>query len=141
MRYEEYLNEYGSLTYRFRGVSMLPLLRQGRDLIIVKSRDGGYNKGDVVMYRRGPKRHVLHRIIGMRPDGYIIMGDNCTAKEYGIKDEDILGVMTGFIRDGKEYHVSDMPYRAYTCLWLHTIPLRVFLKKTKSFLGKMKSIL
>ena len=30
--FEDYLSKYGSLTYRNRGVSMMPLLKQGRDL-------------------------------------------------------------------------------------------------------------
>ncbi len=34
--YEEYLERNGSLTYTNSGVSMLPLLRQGRDLFTVR---------------------------------------------------------------------------------------------------------
>ena len=115
------------------------LVKGGTDSIIVCGTTG---ESPTVFY---PQKIEVIKAVVRAVDGRIPVianvGDNCTAKEYGIKDEDILGVMTGFIRDGKEYHVSDMPYRAYTCLWLHTIPLRVFLKKTKSFLGKMKSIL
>ena len=34
--YEEYLNKHGTLTNTNVGVSMLPLLRQGRDLFTVE---------------------------------------------------------------------------------------------------------
>ena len=34
--YEECLEKYGTLTYRNVGVSMLPLLKQGRDIFTVR---------------------------------------------------------------------------------------------------------
>ena len=37
MTYEEYLAKYGELTYRNVGVSMLPLIRQGRDTFTVRA--------------------------------------------------------------------------------------------------------
>ena len=50
--YEEYLKRYGSLTYKNTGTSMLPLLKQGRDAIVVWA-VGEYEtckKWDVVLY-------------------------------------------------------------------------------------------
>ena len=129
--YEDYLKEYGSLTYTNVGVSMLPLLKQGRDLFTVeKKSDKRCKKGDVVLYHRPPDQYVLHRVIDVLPDSYVILGDNCIAREYGITDADILGVMTRFTRKGKSHTVSDRSYRIYTSLILHTIPFRVFCKKS-----------
>lgn len=128
--YEEYLDQHGALTYSNVGVSMLPLLRQGRDLFTIAKKGPARCKcGDVVLYRRPPKSYVLHRIVEVRPDSYVILGDNCIAKEYGIQDKDILGVMTAFVRNGHEHSVTDAGYRAYSFLWLHTTSIRVFLKK------------
>ena len=59
----------------------------------------------------------------------MILGDNCVNREYGITDDDILGVMTGFVRDGKQHTVTERGYRLYRFLWLHGAPVRVFLKK------------
>ena len=129
--FEEYLNEHGTLTYTNVGVSMLPLLRQGRDLFTVRRKGTERCKpGDVVLYRRPPDKYVLHRVIEVRPDDYVILGDNCMAREYGIRDADILGVMTGFVRNGKEHTVEELPYRFYTWRMLHLFPLRVFWKKS-----------
>ena len=94
---EECLAENGFLTYRIRGVSMQPMLRQGRDLFtVIPKGPERCKKYDVVLYRRQSDPYVLHRIIEVRPDSYVILGDNCIAKEYGIRDEDILGVLTSF---------------------------------------------
>ena len=100
--YEEILAQEGKLVYTNVGVSMLPLLRQGRDLFIVEKRGPDRLKaGDVVLYRRPPAQYVLHRIVEVREKDYVILGDNCVNREYGITDGDILGVMTGF-RNGKD---------------------------------------
>ena len=128
--YEEYLKKYGTLTYSNVGTSMLPLIRQGKDLfIITKKGKRRFKRGDVVLYRRPPNKYVLHRIIEVRPDDYVILGDNCINKEYGIKDSDILGVMTGFVRSGKEHSIKEYGCILYTMAILGTIPVRVFFKK------------
>jgi hypothetical protein len=132
LRYEDYIEQNGSLTYTNVGVSMLPLLRQGKDMFIVSKRDGQRCKvGDVVLYKRPPDQYVLHRIIKVRQNDYVILGDNCVNKEYGIKDEDIIGVMTRYIRNGKEHDISEKKYRFYSFVWLHSIPLRTGCKKVK----------
>ncbi len=128
--YEEYLEKYGSLTYTNVGVSMLPLLRQGRDLFIVhKKGEERCSVGDVVLYRRPPASYVLHRIVEVRPDSYVILGDNCITREYGIKDSDIIGVMTGFVRGGKEHDTREKAYRLYSCIWMRFAQPRIFCTK------------
>ena len=137
--YEEILAQEGKLVYSNVGVSMLPLLRQGRDLFIVEKRGPDRLKaGDVVLYRRPPDQYVLHRIIQVREKDYVILGDNCVNREYGITDGDILGVMTGFVRDGKQHAVTEKGYRLYTWLCLHGAGLRIFLKRA---MWRVKGIL
>ena len=137
--FEDYIELNGSLTYTNVGVSMLPLLREGKDMFIVSKRNGERCRvGDVVLYRRPPKKYVLHRIIQVRPDDYVILGDNCINKEYGIKDKDIIAVMTGYIRNGKEHNVSEKGYRLYSFIFLNTIPLRTGLKR---LIIKLKSLI
>ena len=128
--YEDYLKKYGSLTYTNTGVSMLPLLRQGKDMFTVtKKGEERCKAGDVVLYRRPPHAYVLHRIIEVLPESYVILGDNCVNKEYGITDDEIIGIMSGYVRGGKEHLITDTVYRVYTKVWMHTIGLRIFIKK------------
>ncbi len=136
--FEEYLDRNGSLTYTNVGASMLPLLRQGRDLFTVRKKGAERCKtGDVVLYRRSPDRYVLHRIVEVRPDDYVILGDNCTAKESGIKDADILGVMTGFVRDGREHTTDEAGYRFYSAVWMRSAGLRIALRKAAQRLKRL----
>ena len=46
-----------------RGVSMLPLLRQGRDAVVLSPLPERLRKYDVVLYRRRNGQYVLHRIV------------------------------------------------------------------------------
>ena len=131
LTYEEYLDRYPRLVRTNVGVSMLPLLRQGRDLFVVEKRGPDrLRAGDVVLYRRPPDKYVLHRIVEVREKDYVILGDNCVNREYGITDADILGVMTGFVRNGKQHTVTEAGYRLYSFMWLHGARVRVFLKRT-----------
>lgn len=139
MTYDDYLNEYGEMTYRFKGVSMRPLLRQGKDLFTVRRKkpDERARKYDVVLYHRG-KDYVLHRVIEVLPEGhYVILGDNCVAKEYDTTDDDIIGIMTGFERGGKTYTVSHPIYRIYARLRVWLAPIRITRKKAVAKLRRL----
>ena len=78
---------------------------------------------------------MLHRIIQVREDDYVILGDNCIGKEYGIRDEDIIGVLTSFTFRGKNITVSDWRYQIYCHIWVTLHPLRISAKKA---LGRLK---
>lgn len=115
--YEEQLDSKGVLIYTNVGTSMMPLLRQNRDLMVIDKRpEGRLKKYDAVLYRRGEK-YILHRILKVTKKDYVICGDNCRRLEYGIADEDILGVLRAVIRDGKEISVNNRCYKVYVHLW------------------------
>ena len=128
--YEEYLRKYHTLTYKNVGVSMLPLLKQGRDSFTVREvkPDESCKIWDVVLYKRGT-HYVLHRIIKIYNDSYDILGDNCIGIERRIPKTDVLGVMTEFTHKGKRCTTRDLRYRLYVFLWCRPYPVRIFLKK------------
>lgn len=128
LKIEEVLEKEGVYVSTIAGVSMYPMLRNRRDTIVIKPYEGRLKKYDVPLYRVGEK-YVLHRIIEVLPDSYVIRGDNCDRNEYGITDEKILGVLTSFHRDGKEIDMSGIGYRTYVFIWCHTHSLRLFVKK------------
>lgn len=136
--FEEELEKKGAFTFSNVGVSMLPLIKQGRDLFTIAKRQDKCKKYDVVLYRRQrTSSYVLHRVVKVRENDYVILGDNCLKKEYGITDDDIIGVMTSFVRKGKEYSVNHLGYRIYSRVWYFLYPLRKLLAKMKL---KLKTI-
>ena len=133
--FEEELEEHGKLIYTNVGDSMMPLLREHRDLIIIERPQGRLKKYDVPLYKRDSGQYVLHRILKVRETDYVICGDNRSSREYGITDRHIIGVLTGFVRDGKTYTVNDTKYRFYVHLWCDFFFIRAGIIKLRSFLN------
>ena len=64
--FEDELNAHGKLVYTNVGTSMMPLLRQHRDIIVIEKRpEGRLKKYDAVLYKRG-RKYILHRILKSR---------------------------------------------------------------------------
>ncbi len=60
---------------------------------------------------------MLHRVVEVREHDYVILGDNCLNKEYGIRDEDIIGVLTAFVRNGKTIRMESRGQMLYARIW------------------------
>lgn len=120
--FEELLARDGRLVYKTRGVSMEPMLRQARDLVIIEPSVERLKRYDVALYKRG-KKYVLHRVVGVRDGYYLIRGDNTYCLEK-VPDGAVLGVLTGFVRKGKQYRADNRGYRFYVRVWHAVYPLR-----------------
>ena len=137
--FEDELNRSGKLLYTNVGASMRPLLREGRDVMVIE-RAENFRALDAVLFRRpgvtGRGEYVLHRILKVLPDGrYWIVGDNCVSGEE-VAREDILGVLTGVMRGKKLLRVTDRKYRAYVLLWCAPYHLRFFILRAKGWLKR-----
>ena len=131
--FEQLLNNSGYLVYTNVGYSMMPLLRQRKDVITIKKKDTERcKKYDVVLYKCRDK-YILHRILKVLPNGYLIAGDNCTIVERDVRDENILGVMTQVRRNGKTITTDNTWYKIYVHLWCDVYPVRMFILKIKAF--------
>ena len=132
---ETILEKEGVFVSTTSGVSMYPMLRDRRDTIIVTKPDGRLKRYDVALYKRG-ESYVLHRVIKVLPDSYIIRGDNCLAKEYGITDDDVIGKLKSFYRKEKEINMMSISYRLYSRLIIVLHPLVSIKIKLKSKLSR-----
>lgn len=136
--FEEILARDGKLVYSNVGDSMLPLIRQGRDLLMIVPPAGRLKKYDIPLYKRDSGQYVLHRILAVRDKDYVICGDNRWSREYGITDSHIIGVLTAIIRDGKEIPMSDWRLRFYAHLWCDLFPLRAFILRGLHVLKRLR---
>lgn len=130
--FEDIIERDGRLVYTNVGDSMRPLIRQDRDILIIEKPRGRLKKYDVPLYQRDSGQYVLHRILKVRENDYVICGDNRYGKEYGITDRHIVGVLTAVVRDGKEISVTDWRYCAYVHLWCDFFPIRALILRIKS---------
>ena len=133
------LEEVGVYVSTPLGKSMRPMLRGGRDNILVEKPTGRLKKYDVALYARKDGTHVLHRVVRVRENDYAMRGDNCDYTEFGITDEDLIGVMTGFWRKNRFVTPDNRRYRLYVRLNHATYPLRWLRIRTGKLLRKIGS--
>ena len=145
--FEEELARSGKLVYTNVGVSMLPMLREGRDVMLIEACDAkNIKRYDAVLFRRndvsGRGAYVLHRILKVLPNGkYWIVGDNCTSGEE-VAAEDILGVLTQVKRDNRKViRVTDISYKMYVLFWCKPYYIRFFVLKVRGFMRRIRRFL
>ena len=124
------------------GISMRPMLRQGRDIVIIETVKRKLQKYDVPVYKRpNHDKYVMHRILKVTEDGYVIRGDNLMHKEYDIKDEHIVGVLKAFYREGRYYDcATSKKYKVYIILNRLSFPLRFVWSKMRGAVTKFLSL-
>lgn len=133
---EDVFSEKGFLAETVIGTSMCPLLKEHRDTVIIKKITAPLKKYDVVLFRRG-KQLVLHRIIKINDGYFLIRGDNCIQGET-VYDNQIIGIMTHFCRNGKQCDVQHKGYRVYSVLWVRCFWIRVTFRKVMVLLKNYK---
>lgn len=126
---ESELRESGVYASVTKGRSMRPLFKTNRDVVILKRCDSEPGKYDVVLYRTRDGKYLLHRIIGVKENEFIIRGDNTYLKEHVAKDR-IMAVLTEYNRKGKRRTTSSLSFRLYSRLWNFIYPVRYVFHKT-----------
>lgn len=120
----------------FRGVSMLPMLRQGRDAVEIAPLPEKLKKYDLPVYQYPSGKIVMHRIVDVEEDYYVCLGDNTYAYEKIFPDQ-MIAVVSAFKRGEKRISVDDPGYRLYCRVWVAVFPVRKFLKRVKSWLRRL----
>lgn len=122
---EQELERSGRIMQTTVGDSMEPMLYNRKSAVIIERLSRPLKRHDLPLYRRPSGQYVLHRILRVREHDYIIRGDNRLNKEI-VPHEWIIGVATGFYRDGEMIPITDGKYRRYMVfLPFHTAVLRV----------------
>lgn len=137
----EILEETGTYTSFTSGRSMWPLIHNQRDNIIVIKPEERLKKYDIALYE-DKGRYVLHRVIEVHGDHYIIIGDNCLRKEY-VTDDMICGILAGFYKNGKHYVdcMDGKSQKIYAKIWVALYPLRPCILFFERAAGKIKRII
>lgn len=119
----------------FRGISMLPLLRQGRDQVELSPLPERLKKYDLPLYRYPSGKYVMHRVVEVRQDCYVCLGDNTYSYEY-ITPDQLIALVSAFRRGEKRIQVDAPLYRCYCRLWVAVYPLRKFLRRALGWLRR-----
>lgn len=135
---EAELKERGVYVSTTAGVSMKPMLRNRRDrIVLLPIGDKALKKWDLPIYRRPDGKYILHRVIGVKDDHYVIRGDNTYRKEY-VPREWVLGYMSEFYRGKRHISADSKGYRFYAAFWQRIYFLRVPFHWARRLASKIK---
>ena len=117
---------------------MLPMLRQGRDCVVISPIKKDIKKYDLPLYKRANGQYVLHRVVSSG-DTFTCIGDNQFEVEKGVSRDQMIGVVTAFCREDREYRTDSVMYRMYCVLWHHSRTFRKGWRKVKRWLFCLKN--
>lgn len=119
-----------SVTFRLKGHSMYPLLRDGIDYVVVypcKSEE--LRPMDVVLFRyRG--KHLLHRIIKIDGNHLYIHGDGSIVAKEECLYSDVVGKVKAVVRpSGRIVSLNSRQWRFFSFLWRKLGIIRIIILK------------
>lgn len=112
----EILESNGEVSFVSAGRSMIPTIRDRKDIITLVKPDKDIKSGDVVFYRRDNGQFILHRVMFVQDNKFVMRGDNQWYNEYNIRRDQIIGILSSFDRNGKTHKVTDRDYKIYVKL-------------------------
>lgn len=126
------------------GVSMWPMIRNGKDSILIEPVEGRLQKYDIPLYKDRRGRYVIHRIIEVTDNGYVICGDGLFEKEYDITDANIIGIVAGFYRKEKFIPCTSKGYLRYVKFWVGIMfmrkPIILIVRKYRAARSRIKEL-
>lgn len=133
--FREQLDAGRTVRFSPRGISMLPMLRQGRDTVTLSPLPDKLHKYDLPLYQRRDGHYVLHRVV-KAADTYTCIGDNQFIYESGLTHDQMIAIVSGFSRGQREYSVSDVRYQVYCRVWHYSRPFRRFFRRAKNWIRR-----
>ena len=105
-KFEDVLNKDNELFFTNVGYSMYPLIREREDILHIVKTDE-FKKGDILLYKSNVDHYVLHRLLKIKKDKYILAGDYNYFKDQPIAKEQILGkLITIKKKDGRIFDLN-----------------------------------
>ena len=135
--YKTELEKKGIIGFVPAGNSMWPTIRNSKQSVVVVKKEERLKKFDVALYIRKNGQYVLHRVMKVVADGYIMLGDSQTTYEK-VEEEQVIGVLQGFCR-GKTYiECTDKKYLKEVEKWFNNEKRRQ--RKIKFFYLRLRIV-
>ncbi|MBQ3708518.1 MAG: S24/S26 family peptidase [Clostridia bacterium] len=117
------LEKHGKYFSVPKGVSMRPMIDNKQGIVEIHKLDRPAKRYDLVLYIRGEEQGVIHRVLRVRENDYVIAGDNCWRKEY-VPHHRVVGIAVRFYRKGKWIEITNRGYRLYVWVWTNLFFIR-----------------
>ena len=117
--------EVAALPLVISGSSMTPFLADGRDTVYLARLERPVRRGDMLLYQRIGGQYVLHRVWKAEKDGtFTMVGDAQTELEHGIREAQIIAIVTSVVRKGKSMAPGGFWWEFFEKVWIRMVPLR-----------------
>lgn len=127
----EILENDGVFSLTPKGNSMFPTIRNGRDKVSLVKAPQKLQKYDLPFYIRKNGQFVMHRIVSVEEDGtYTCCGDHQWVLEKGLKQEQMFGLVTQIVRNGKTITPDTKSYQRWVRFWVWFLPARKYVFRT-----------
>ena len=123
------------VTICLEGDSMRPLIRRGKDPVTIIPLARPLEKGDVVLFRLG-ERYIVHRLWRMQNGMVRTFGDNCWNPDPWIPENQVLGLVVKYARDGRGHRLDTPQARAWGRVWMAVHPIRLCYKRLRTLAGR-----
>ena len=118
------ISEGKSVTMKVKGNSMLPFIKDGDTVKLVKT--DHLKLYDIVLARIDDEQYVLHRIIRKKDNQLLLMGDGNLKGCERCKVEDVLALATIKVNK-KEYDFRSDLHLKKARIWNFLLPIRKYL--------------
>ena len=119
------ISEGHTVSIKAKGYSMNPGLVQLRDSITLGPWDDSQlKKGCVALVKDLRGEYLVHRIIAREGDMLTLAGDGNVGLIEKASTKDVIGIMHGITRKGRDYNSDSFIWKAYSWLWMFLMPVR-----------------
>ena len=115
------------------GTSMTPFFDPG-DTVFLDLPSKPIEVGDVILFARFGTTYVLHRVVGIFPDGSLELLGDAQLRSERVLPEQVRAIVTGLRRGKKLYDERSLRWRFFRGPWRHIRRLRPYINRVRNLL-------
>ncbi len=124
----EIISRGESAVIKTKGASMRPFITGERDSIELVAVEAELRVGDIVLARIGdPVRYVVHRVVELRGDEVVMMGDGNLLYTERCDKEAVIARVTAIIKPNRRVDPNSRFNRLKAYIWGVLLPFRRYL--------------
>ena len=117
------------------GTSMTPFLDPG-DTVYLDLPSRPIEPGDVILFRRLGQQYVLHRVVGVYPDGCLELLGDAQLRSARVRPADVGAIVTAGRRKEKLLDKDSLRWRFFRNIWIHIRRPRPWVNRIRSSIKK-----
>ena len=115
------------------GTSMTPFFDPG-DTVFLDLPQKPIEVGDVILFARFGTTYVLHRVVGIFPDGSLELLGDAQLRSERVLPEQVRAIVTGLRRGKKLYDERSLRWRFFRGPWRYVRRLRPYINRVRNLL-------